>query len=181
MMTTGDIAKLLHVSAQTVINWLDQGRIPFERIGSGPRRVSAKNLLAYLEAEGISSQTLDQNIYKQLVLQAESAQEHSKELLVVMDTSLKVITCSQEFASLFGKIVPELTGASIQSMLAPENEQDIPNAIDKSIGGRPLELPVRLRAKSGTKRYSGWLTRFYRQGGVTVGFVFHLVESSAMN
>ena len=36
MLTTGDVAKLFNVSAQTVINWLEQGRLPFERIGNGP-------------------------------------------------------------------------------------------------------------------------------------------------
>ena len=45
MLTTGEVAKLFHVSAQTVINWLDQGRMPYERIGRGPRRLTEEAVM----------------------------------------------------------------------------------------------------------------------------------------
>ena len=54
MLTTGEVAKLFQVSAQTVINWLDQGRMPFERIGRGPRRLTESNVLNYIKEIGIS-------------------------------------------------------------------------------------------------------------------------------
>ncbi len=67
MLTTGDLAKLLHVSSQTVINWLDQGRIPFERISSGPRRVREVEALRYIKESRLSPESLEQSIYQEIL------------------------------------------------------------------------------------------------------------------
>lgn len=64
MLTTGDVAKLFNVSAQTVINWLEQGRLPFERIGNGPRRLTESNVLKYIHDIRISPEALDSGIYQ---------------------------------------------------------------------------------------------------------------------
>lgn len=67
MLTTGDVAKLFNVSAQTVINWLEQGRLPFERIGNGPRRLTEANILKYIQEIRISPEALDANIYQSIL------------------------------------------------------------------------------------------------------------------
>lgn len=67
MLTTGDVAKLFDVSAQTVINWLEQGRLPCERIGKGPRRLSEQVVLRYIKEVGISPESLEPNIYGEIL------------------------------------------------------------------------------------------------------------------
>lgn len=67
MLTTGDVAKLFNVSAQTVINWLEQGRLPFERIGNGPRRLTEANVLKYIQEIRISPEALDSGIYQSIL------------------------------------------------------------------------------------------------------------------
>lgn len=48
--TTGDIARLCHVTKRTVIKWIDQGRLRGFRIpGSTHRRVAAADLAAFLK------------------------------------------------------------------------------------------------------------------------------------
>ena len=72
MLTTGEVAKLFHVSAQTVINWLDQGRLPYERIGKGPRRLTEQAVLSYIHDIGISTEALDGEIYEGLLKKSAS-------------------------------------------------------------------------------------------------------------
>ena len=48
-LKTGDIARALNCSSQTVINWLNEGRIPFARVGTGPRLVLERDFCDYLE------------------------------------------------------------------------------------------------------------------------------------
>lgn len=53
-ITTGQAAALAEVSSQTIINWLDQKRFSFERIGSGPRKIDEREFRAYLESQGFT-------------------------------------------------------------------------------------------------------------------------------
>ncbi len=74
MLTSGELAKLFDVSSQTIINWLDQGRMPYQRIGNGPRKIKEQDVLNFIEkgnpdGSPISMDTLNQDILK-LVLKA---------------------------------------------------------------------------------------------------------------
>jgi excisionase family DNA binding protein len=44
-LTTGEAAQRLGVSAQTVVNWIDQGRLPAIRTLGGHRRIALGDLL----------------------------------------------------------------------------------------------------------------------------------------
>lgn len=48
-LTTGQVATICDVSAQTVINWLDCGRFTFTRLGRGPRRIPAVEVADFLQ------------------------------------------------------------------------------------------------------------------------------------
>ncbi|MBK8165099.1 MAG: response regulator [bacterium] len=52
-MSTTQVAELLGVSAQTIANWIDNGQLPAGRTPGGHRRVSAQDLLAFLETRGL--------------------------------------------------------------------------------------------------------------------------------
>lgn len=67
MLTSGELAKLFEVSSQTIINWLENGRIPYQRIGNGPRKIKEQDILDFIKkgnSDGtpISMDTLDQKI-----------------------------------------------------------------------------------------------------------------------
>ncbi len=54
-LTTGETAKVCRVSFQTVIRWIDSGKLPGHRFpGSGShRRILRQNLIAFLEENEI--------------------------------------------------------------------------------------------------------------------------------
>lgn len=119
MLTTGDVAKLFNVSAQTVINWLEQGRLPFERIGNGPRRLTEPNVLRYIQEVRISPEALDPTIY-QGILHAVNGNRRQLEgpqiwvvgkdgqVLVASEASLKALGLSD---------LSEVQGASYSRLL----------------------------------------------------------------
>lgn len=53
MLSTTQVAGLLGVSAQTIANWIDNGRLPAGRTPGGHRRVSAQDLAAFLIESGL--------------------------------------------------------------------------------------------------------------------------------
>jgi len=111
MLTTGDLAKLFQVSSQTVINWLDQGRLPFERIGSGPRRIREVDALRYLRQTQVSPETLEASMYQEILRAAsqEVAIAHQGPFLLVINREGKVITGTEGAMAMFGRTQFELT------------------------------------------------------------------------
>jgi len=68
VLTTGDMGKLLGVSPITIINWMEAGRLPFERLGPrGRRRISAQDALAFVKQQGISPERLDPQIWERIL------------------------------------------------------------------------------------------------------------------
>lgn len=51
-LTSGQVAALFNVSAQTVANWADEGKIPHFRTPSGQRRFRRADVLKFLEEQG---------------------------------------------------------------------------------------------------------------------------------
>lgn len=51
--TTGKISEMIGITAQSVINWCDKGVIPASRIGTGPRKVAANDLLKFLKTNDV--------------------------------------------------------------------------------------------------------------------------------
>lgn len=52
-LSTTRVAELLGVSAQTIANWIDDGKLPAGRTPGGHRRVSPRDLLAFLAERGL--------------------------------------------------------------------------------------------------------------------------------
>lgn len=65
-LTTGDIANLFQVSSQTVINWIETGKMKYDRIGKGPRKVSQDEVLKFIKEENYSIDSLDKYLYENL-------------------------------------------------------------------------------------------------------------------
>lgn len=105
MLTTGDLAKLFHVSSQTVINWLDQGRVPFERIGSGPRRIREVDALRYLRQMQISPDTLEQGMYQEILRASsqDASVPQTGPFVLVINREGKIISGTEGAMGLFGR------------------------------------------------------------------------------
>jgi excisionase family DNA binding protein len=104
MLTTGEVARLFHVSAQTVINWLDQGRISFERIGRGPRRLTEQKVLEYIKETGISPEALEQTIYRRLIVSRNVNEPTISKAVVVCYKTGAVLMMNKDAHSLFQNV-----------------------------------------------------------------------------
>jgi excisionase family DNA binding protein len=111
MLTTGDLATLFHVSSQTVINWLDQGRVPFERIGAGPRRIREVDALRYLKQTQISPDTLEPSMYQEILRASnqDSSVAHTGPFVLIINREGKVVGGTEAAMSMFGKGHLDLT------------------------------------------------------------------------
>ena len=92
MMTTGEIAKLFQITSQTVINWLEEGRMPFDRVGRGPRRVTEAALLNYIQQTGLSADSFEPELYA------------------------KIVAWNEGMVKLFGMLPYEMVGRPIDSL-----------------------------------------------------------------
>ncbi len=110
MLTTGEVAKLFHVSAQTVINWLDQGRMPFERIGRGPRRLTEEAVMRYVEEIGISPEALDEEIYARTARAIAHGRNLTSPAVVVIDSEMRIIGWNESARQLYGHTQVEMLG-----------------------------------------------------------------------
>lgn len=73
VLTTGDVAKICHVSARTVSKWFDCGRLKGYRIpGSKDRRILLTELIRFLKINNIPSESLGVSKMRVLVVDSES-------------------------------------------------------------------------------------------------------------
>lgn len=118
MLTTGEIARLFNVSAQTVINWLDQGRMNYSRMGRGPRRVAEKDVMKYIDEHQVPPHTLDQNIWNRLTGNVVSGNTVYDSPLVVADANRKLVYVHQKVAKFAGYQMGDLIGTEITQLIS---------------------------------------------------------------
>ena len=116
MLTTGEVAKLLHISSQTVINWLDQRKLPFERIAKGPRRISETAVLNFIYDNGISEDSLNQEVYQKIKENIPKSNVVHVEPLIVLNEDLKIISWNTGAQKLYGVSETEILGKPIDSI-----------------------------------------------------------------
>ena len=173
MLTTGEVAKLFHVSAQTVINWLDQGRMPYERIGRGPRRLTEEAVMRYVEEIGISPEALDEEIYARATKAAAAYRNATGPAVVVTDAELKVIAWNEASRTLYGHTQVEMLGKPLSKIVSKINGSDSPldNLVRAPWQDKSLQIEAQQETRYG-KQLTGIMTvsRFYMDG-VLAGFV----------
>jgi len=65
-LTTGDISKISNVTSQTVINWIDSGKLPHMRIEKGRRLVSKNDFLEFMKKNKLRYDKLNPKVIKKL-------------------------------------------------------------------------------------------------------------------
>lgn len=104
MLSTTFISVLLKVTPQTVINWLEQGQLPFHRVGRGPRKVDETDLIQFLEDKNIPLFSLDQDLLKKVYGEIDSQKKNKPEVpaLVMVNREGIVISWNEGALKLFG-------------------------------------------------------------------------------
>ncbi len=173
MLTTGEVAKLFHVSAQTVINWLDQGRMPFERIGRGPRRLTEESVMRYVEEIGISPEALDEEIFSRATKAAAAYRNADGPAVVVTDPELRVVAWNESARTLYGHTQVEMLGKPFAKIVSKVLSSDAP--VDSLVRApwqdKSLEFDAMQDTRYG-KQLTGSITvsRFF-MNGMLAGYV----------
>ena len=58
LFTTYQVAALLGLSPGSVVDWMQRGQLPFQRLPNGPVRIPEKTLVAFLQAKGIDLEAI---------------------------------------------------------------------------------------------------------------------------
>ncbi len=173
MLTTGEVAKLFHVSAQTVINWLDQGRMPYERIGRGPRRLTEEAVMRYVEEIGISPEALDEEIYARAARALAQNRNLGGPAVTVLDPELRVIGWNEAARQLYGHTQAEMVGKPLNKLISKVtgNEASLESLVKAPWQDKCLQFEASQEVRFG-KSINAILTisRFYLDG-VLAGYV----------
>ncbi len=167
MLTTGEVAKLFHVSAQTVINWLDQGRMPYERIGRGPRRLTEEAVMRYVEEIGISPEALDEEIYARTARAITHNRSLSGPAVVITDPDLRIIGWNEAARQLYGHTQVEMLGKPLGKLVSRVvgSEASLESLVRAPWQDKSLQFEAQQEARYG-KNLNSILTvsRFYMDG-----------------
>ena len=173
MLTTGEVAKLFHVSAQTVINWLDQGRMPFERIGRGPRRLTEEAVIRYVEEIGISPEALDEEIYSRAARMLAQNRNLGGPAVTVLDPELKVIGWNEAARQLYGQAPTEIIGKPLNKLISKlaGTESSLESMIKAPWQDKSLQFEAVQEVRYGKSLHAILtISRFYMDG-MLAGYV----------
>ncbi len=110
MLTTGDAAKLLNVTSQTIINWMESGKLPFVRVGRGRRKILPRQIRAFVETEKLPIAGLDPLLWAKVLDQTDSTEISSELPMLVLDSLGSVVFWSPSARERFGWTTLDLVG-----------------------------------------------------------------------
>jgi len=71
VLTTGEMGRLLSVTPITIINWMEAGKLPFERTSEkGRRRIREQDVLDFVTREGIDPARLEPGLWGRVLAEA---------------------------------------------------------------------------------------------------------------
>jgi excisionase family DNA binding protein len=109
--TTHDVSRLLHVNPRSVINWVDQERMPSFRTPGGHRRIRHEDLMAFLRKQQIPiPPALVGDQFIVLVVEAESSVTDTIKTALESQGRYGVHTASDGISALIelGRLKPDL-------------------------------------------------------------------------
>jgi excisionase family DNA binding protein/PAS domain S-box-containing protein len=150
VLTTGEASRLLGVTAQTVINWMESGRLPFVRVERGRRKVRPADLRALIEAAGIPAHKLDPDLWARVV-GATRMPAPDIHPLMVLDSEGKVVFWSPAAVEKFGWTSEEVENRAVSLLPArvPGLPVDLSDLAVPGSGETFRTLLLELGTKSG--------------------------------
>lgn len=164
MLTTGETAKLLGVTSQTIINWMESGKLPFVRVGRGRRRILPRQIRAFVESQGVPVSSLEPGLWRRVQESSEAVRENPDPPLLVLDALGNVVFWSQSARESFGWTSAEVVGQPL-------------SRIPARVPGLPVDL-LDLAIPSGNETFRTLLLELQSLGGrwlateVTVSWIY---------
>lgn len=116
MLTTGDAARLLGVTAQTVVNWVEAGRIPAVRVGRGRRRIACASLRQFAQENGIPAETNAPDLWEKIEAVTTSQRPDLLPAVIAIDAQGVVIFWNRSAEALLGWSAHEREGRSVSEV-----------------------------------------------------------------
>ena len=151
MFTTGEAARILGVTAQTVINWIDSGKLPAVRVGRGRRRIAASSLGLFVQENAIPAQANAPDLWDRMRVEV-PAVATDLPAVIAIDGRGSVVFWNERAEALLGWTSLERVGKSIS---------DIPARVP----GLPVDLAELAREPGEEMRLSLHLELGRRDGG----------------
>ena len=151
VLTTGEAARLLGVTSQTVINWMEAGRLPFLRVRNGRRKVRSSDLRAFIEAAGIPAHRLDPELWTRVVESCRPLGSDEDSALVVLDEGARVVFWNPRSVERFGWASSEVEGRPVSCIPArvPGLPVDLADLAQSAPGETLRTLLLEIGTKSG--------------------------------
>lgn len=116
MLTTGEAARLLGVTAQTVINWIESGKLPAVRVGRGRRRIAGTSLRLLIEQNAIPAEANAPELW--LRIRQDAPGTESLPPAFMADATGRVLYWSQQAEGLLGWTATERLDHSLSEIPA---------------------------------------------------------------
>jgi len=117
VLTTGQAARLLGVTSQTVINWMESGRLPFVRVGLGRRKVRPEDVQALIDRNGIPASRLAPDLWG-MISGIDRSDEREIPPYFVLESSGRVVHWSNQAVERFGWAARELEAGAVSRLEA---------------------------------------------------------------
>jgi excisionase family DNA binding protein/PAS domain S-box-containing protein len=117
MFTTGEASRILGVTAQTVINWIDSGKLPAVRVGRGRRRIAVSSLGLFVRENAIPAQANAPDLWERMKVEA-PAEATDLPAVIAIDGRGSVVFWNDRAEALLGWTSLERVGRSISEIPA---------------------------------------------------------------
>lgn len=151
MFTTGEASRILGVTAQTVINWIESGKLPAVRVGRGRRRIAVSSLGLFVRENAIPAQANAPDLWERMRVDTPT-EATDLPAVIAIDGRGSVVFWNDRAEALLGWTSLERVGKSIS---------DIPARVP----GLPVDLAELAREPGEEMRLSLHLELGRRDGG----------------
>lgn len=117
MFTTGEASRILGVTAQTVINWIESGKLPAVRVGRGRRRIAVSSLGLFVRENAIPAQANAPDLWERLKVEA-PPEATDLPAVIAIDGRGSVVFWNDRAEALLGWTSLERVGRSISDIPA---------------------------------------------------------------
>lgn len=176
MLTTGQAARLLGVTSQTVINWMESGVLPFVRVGLGRRKVKPEDLQAVIDRNGIPASKLAPDLWG-ILSGVDRSDEGEIPPYFVLESSGRIVHWSNQALERFGWAARDLEGELVTRLQArvPGLPVDLADLSQPELGESYRSLLLEILDRSGrwlpTEVTVSWI---FDARGVVRGSIFML-------
>jgi excisionase family DNA binding protein len=151
MLTTGELGRLLGVTPISIINWMEAGKLPFERTSAkGRRRIREQDVLDFVTREGIDPARLEPELWSRVLATATPTAPTPALFLTVRD--FVCVHWNSQAQALLGWNPGDVLGTRLESVKArvPGMEVDLSTLAEMPPEqGATLELHLEMLHRKG--------------------------------